>query len=148
MSFRQSEKVGIRGPRCMMAPIREVTGWPVVGQKNMTGSQGSHHACQRFARLLYRDASSRALDGNPHETEFWDRRRQQHRGFLLSGGRDPCNCPLMLDVIGPTPCNQDIDIQEVFHGKSVRSSRTDSVVSGGWFSGAAKIIAPVCGQRT
>src|SRR5712691_13175544 len=54
----------------------------------------------------------------------------------------------MVDVIGPTPGDQDVDIQEVFHGKSDRSSRTDSVVSGGWFSGAAKIIAPVCGQRT
>ena len=54
----------------------------------------------------------------------------------------------MIDVIGPTPGDEDIDIQEEFHGKSERSSRTDSVVSGGWFSGAAKIIAPVCGQRT
>ena len=44
--------------------------------------------------------------------------------------------------------DEDIDIQEEFHGKSERSSGTDSVVSGGWFSGAAKIIAPVCGQRT
>src|SRR5438552_5862482 len=54
----------------------------------------------------------------------------------------------MLDVVRPTPGDENIDIREILHGKSERSSRTDSMVSGGWFSGAAKIIAPVCGQRT
>ena len=54
----------------------------------------------------------------------------------------------MRYVIGPPPRDEDIDIEEVLHGKSERSSRTDSVVSGGWSSGAAKIIAPVCRQRT
>src|SRR5438552_18995457 len=54
----------------------------------------------------------------------------------------------MLDVVRPTPGDENIDIREILHGKSERSSRTDSVVSGGWFSGGAKIIAPVCGQRT
>ncbi len=132
MSFCQLEKVSIRGPRCMMAPLREVTCPPVVDQKTMTDSQGSHHACQRFARLFHRHESFRALDRNPHEAEFWDRRHQQDRGLLLSDGGDPSHSPLMLDVIGPTPSDEDIDIQEVFHGKSERSSRTDSVVSGGY----------------
>ena len=54
----------------------------------------------------------------------------------------------MVDVIGPTPGHEDADIQKECHGKSESSARTDSVVSGGWLSGAAKIIAPVCGQRT
>ena len=116
MSFCQLEKVSIRGSRCMKAPLREVSGSPVVGQKNMPGSQGSHHACQRFARLLHRHASCRALDRNPHEAEFWDRRRQQDRALLLSGGGDPRHRPLMVDVIGPTPSDEDIDIQEVASG--------------------------------
>src|SRR5947209_3221029 len=54
----------------------------------------------------------------------------------------------MLDVIGPAPGDENAYIQEKFHGKSARSSRTFSVVNGAWFSGAAKIIAPVRAQRT
>src|SRR2546423_13572145 len=54
----------------------------------------------------------------------------------------------MVDVIRPAPGDQNIDIQKKLYGKSERSSRTDSVVRGLWFSGAAKIIAPVCGHRT
>lgn len=54
----------------------------------------------------------------------------------------------MRDLVGPPPRDEDVDIQEALHGKSESSSRTASVVSGGWPTGAAKIIAPVCGHVT
>jgi len=53
----------------------------------------------------------------------------------------------MLHVIGPAPGDENADIQKIFHGKSASIPRTDSIVSGGWFAGAAKMIAPVRGQR-
>jgi hypothetical protein len=39
--------------------------------------------------------------------------------------------PLMIDVIGPAPGDQDVDVQQVIHGKSDSRSRTASVVRGG-----------------
>jgi hypothetical protein len=53
----------------------------------------------------------------------------------------------MIHMIGPTPGDKHIHVEKVLHGKSASSSRTDSVVSGAWFSNAAKISAPVRGQR-
>src|SRR6266571_9565052 len=50
-------------------------------------------------------------------------------------------------MIRPSRGDQHVYVQKNVHGKSDRISRTNSVVSGGWFSGAAKIIAPVRGQR-
>ncbi len=103
-----------------------------------------------FINALCRDCSTH---GCSHLTNKKSGRRPDlfsygQNGNQKGAGDTGVERPFMLDMIGPTPGNQDIDIQQVFHGNSARSSRTDSVVRGGWFSGAAKIIAPVCGQRT
>jgi len=50
-------------------------------------------------------------------------------------------------VFFPSPGNKHVDVQEVFHGKSARISRTVSVVRGGVPAGEEKILAPVCEQR-
>ena len=132
----------------MVTPLWKATGRQVVVQKPMTRSQRAQHACQRGARLRHRHASSRPLDRNPHEAKLRDSRGQQDGGLLFFGGGNPRHGTFVVDVIGPTPSNEDADIQKECHGKSESRARTDSVVSGGWLSGAAKIIAPVCGQRT
>ena len=67
--------------------------------------------------------------------------------LLPFGGGDPDRGPLVVDMIGPPSGDENGDVQEVLHGKSASRSRTSSVVSGGSFSSAAKIIAPVCGHR-
>ena len=148
MRFRELEKVAVGGPRGRLAPRGEVARGTVIGEKGMTRSQGCQHARQCFAGLVHRDPSSGSLDGNSHEAKLRNGRRQQYRGRLSFDRGNPGHGPLMLHMIGPTPGDENIDVQEIFHGKSERNSRTDSVVSGGWFSSAAKIIAPVCGQRT
>ena len=50
---------------------------------------------------------------------------------MLPDAGDPVNDSLMVQVIGPAPGYEEIDVEQVFHGKSERISRTDSVVSGG-----------------
>ena len=51
--------------------------------------------------------------------------------FRLLATANPRSGPLVIDVIGPAPGDQDVDVQQVIHGKSDSSSRTASVVSGG-----------------
>ena len=77
------------------------------------------------------DVASGSLHGDPYEAEFRDRGGHELRRLLSSGRTNPRNGPLVIDVIGPAPGDQHVDVQQVVHGKSVSSSRTASVVSGG-----------------
>ena len=51
--------------------------------------------------------------------------------------------PPVIRVVGPTPSQKHVHIEEVFHGKSASISRTNFVSIGGWSGKGAKIIAPV-----
>jgi hypothetical protein len=68
----QFQKVGIGCPRCGGTPVRELTGGMVIGQQDVPGAQGGHHAGQCLGCLRHSHAASRSLHRNPHEAEFRD----------------------------------------------------------------------------
>ena len=125
------QKVGIGCPRCSRTPFRKSTRGLIVGELDVPSAQGGHHAGQRLCCLLDSHAASGPLHRDPYEAEFRDGGGHQLYRLPSSEDANPRRGPLMIDVIGPAPGDQDVDVQQVIHGKSDSSSRTASVVSGG-----------------
>lgn len=115
MGRGQLQKMGIACARCRGTPVRKLTGGLVVGEQDVPGAQGRHHARQRLRCLRDSHAASGSLDGDPHEAELRDRGGHQLRRPLPSRCANPRGGPLVIDVIGPAPRDQDADVQQVVH---------------------------------
>ena len=149
MTYGQSHEMGVGGSGCAGAPQRP---WPgrglIVGQERVFPAKSSKHSFQRFGNLFNGEQSSSALKRDPDEAQFRNRRGCQRRSPFRFRRGNPSRRPGMIHMIGPSPSDQNVDIEQVFHhGKSDSISRTFPVVSGFWPDGA-KIIAPVYSQRT
>ena len=145
MGIGQGQQVSIGRPRRGHTPPGPVARSLVIWKEPMPSTQGGQHSRQDLAGLVHGDPPGGSLDGDTDKPELRNR-----RGENPVPGRkrcDPRRHLPVVQVVGPAPGNQDIDIEEKSHGKSAMMSRTVSRVSGGWPAIGAKTIAPVRGHR-
>jgi hypothetical protein len=128
--FGKPNQVRVGRPRGRLAPSRKIVRRLVVSQESVARAQRREHVRQGLARFADGHASGGALDGHSHEAELRDRRGEQDGARPPPGCGKPFYRALMLDVIGPAPRDEDVDIEKVVHGKSASNSRTAWVVNG------------------
>ena len=132
---------------CTLTPRRPNSGWLIVWEKFVLPAPLPQHSIQHCPRLCGGDFALAPLDGYAHKSQLRNRRSQQRIVAILQHCRQPFGDLKMLRMVRPTPRHQNIYIQQEPHGNEAIISCTDSVVSGGKYGAAAKIVTPVRAQR-
>ena len=103
----------------------------IIWQKDMTFSKRSQQASKQRGSFPDGESSAQPLDRYPNEPEFWNGRGHDPYATFVHCGCNPKAHSPVLDVICVSPCNKQIHIEQVVHGKSESISLTSSVVRGG-----------------
>ncbi len=138
--------MGIGGARGGTTPLRPLYPSKIVREKSMNRTERFPHALKHLRSLLHRNSSERTLQGDPDKTDLRNGRCEQPRAASRFALHDPTHDPVMIRMITPAPCHQNIDVQKVSHraqGKSASIFRVESTVSGGRSSAPSKMVAPV-----
>jgi hypothetical protein len=111
-------------------------------------AEACEHSIERYAGFLDGDRPGGPLHGHSDKSKLWDGRSQELSVWLAAFATNPSSNALMTGMFFPPPGHQQVDIEQIFHGKSASISRTVSVVSGRAPAGEENIITPVCSQRS
>ncbi len=142
MSSGKLEQVGVGCPACSFAPLRPCSRSHVVWQERVGGAKHLDHALEHGTGLIRSNPAARSLNRDADEAEFRDRRGQELRAEPSSLSGEPNRDARMIGVVSPSPSDQQIDVEEVVHGKSDSISQTELVVSGGSSGPPEKAIDP------
>jgi len=129
-------------------PPGEARDVAVIGNENPANPLAAFHLEQEFARLYHGRAVLLNLPQHTYKAQFGDRTRCQFWNAARAKTFHPTCNPRMKLMLHYNERKQSIHIQQVFHGKSARISRTSALVSLGAFGPAVRTGNPVAGSQT
>jgi len=143
VGLREGEKVGIRRPCGSLTPRWPGPGIQVIREKLMRLAQRIDHAFKNGSGLRCGHFARTSLHGHTDESKFWNGGSQDPGAIPLENSGDPMVDPIMVGMIPPSPGDQDVDVEKVFHGNWLNISRTVSWFNGGMSASPLKAGAPV-----
>ena len=133
----------IRRLRRRSHPSREACDVAIVANKfKRQGRIPFHLEQERFCSSQC-ESIGRNLTKNPHESQFRDRTSRQFREVLRF---DPGNHRFVKLMMKVAKSDKRVHVEQVFHGKSAKSSATCLLVRTGALGPALKTGKPVAGS--
>jgi hypothetical protein len=147
MSFRELGQMAVGSLFRRANPLWKVRHIAIVRDEGPTNVIGIFYLEEQISGLRYRRPVLLRLAEYPHKAKLRDGARRKLRNTFTAQPRHPVRHPPVELVFRHRECKQGVYVEQIFHGKSARISRTSALVSFGELAPAVKTGNPVTSSR-